>query len=120
MILIDSLTWPDGGEPVGRRHLGPVRGTNLSAERGNIPAPEVEAQVFRGSNRSLDDRQHIASALTRSRLQARALKDALQNANRFQLDALRISPRSGAEVDQTGRRLRLAACSGAKTGRLAI
>jgi DNA invertase Pin-like site-specific DNA recombinase len=54
-----------------------------------VPAPELEAAVIGELRRFLDDRQRIASALKRSRLQAREVKVALGAANDFgaQLDA---------------------------------
>ena len=71
------------------RYYTGVRLEGGQSKSWRVPAADIETAVIGELKRFLGDRQRIASALKRSRLQARELKEALQNADRLrtQLDA---------------------------------
>jgi hypothetical protein len=84
--LTSSHTVKDGKR---YRYYTGVRSEDGWSKAWRVPAPELEATVINELKQFLGDRQRIAGALKRSRLQARELKEALQNADRLraQLDA---------------------------------
>jgi DNA invertase Pin-like site-specific DNA recombinase len=71
------------------RYYAGVRLEGGQSKSWRVPAPELEAAVIGEMQRFLGDRQRIASALKRSRLQMRELSETLRIANdlRAQLDA---------------------------------
>jgi site-specific DNA recombinase len=84
--LISSHTVKDGKR---YRYYANIRTEEGQPKSWRVPAPEIEAAVIGELRRFLSDRQRVAGALKRSRLQARELKEALRIANdlRAQLDA---------------------------------
>jgi DNA invertase Pin-like site-specific DNA recombinase len=78
--LTSSHTVKDGKRY--RYYIG-VRSEGGQSKVWRVPAPELEAATIKELKQFLGDRQRVAGALRRSRLQARELKEALQNADRF-------------------------------------
>ena len=75
-----------------------------------LPAHEIESAVLKAAQDFLGDRQRVATALKRSRLQTRKLKEASGDRERplHKARCIRVSARSRTQADQAGRRLRFA------------
>ena len=77
-----------------------------------LPAHEIESVVLKSAQNFLGDRQRVATALKRSRLQARKLKDALEIASDLSAQTQRnpVPSRNRTQADQADRCLRFPAC----------
>jgi hypothetical protein len=78
--LTSSHTVKDGKR---YRYYTGVRSEGGQSKVWRVPASELEAAAINELKQFLGDRQRIAGALKRSRLQAREIKEALQKADRL-------------------------------------